>query len=526
MGAPQWLQRLGGSDRVGHQLGNVYALIANLVHKRAVGAVFQQAAHQIGQQSFVRADGGINAAGTRKLASGRIAHHFFVQAFAHAVQALKLVLAAVVVVARHVVDAGQRLRVVGGKLRKDGFGRAQQFAGTGEVGHIGMHLAGEDRKIFQPIDLRALDFAVPVRAFDQAHHQAVLAAAGQINDPVQHKEGAALVGLHHKANAVPASQRGGKTQLLQQIQRNFQPVCLFGVNVQANVVLAGQLGQLEQARVQLTHHAFALGAAVARVQGRQLDGDARAFVDAAPLRGLADGVDGLLVRLQVAQRIFLGGGRFAQHVVGVAETFFLQFAAVGQRSANGLAGDELLAHHAHGGVDALPNQRLAPFGDDAGEGAAQLLLAVHTDQLAGNHQAPGGSVDEQGGRVGVRLPVAFADFVADQGIARGTVGNAQQGLGQAHQRHAFLAGQRILLHQRLNPGSFFVAFVAQGLYQARGQGLYTLGVGAGGRRDEQRQAFGFGAAVSGGDGGAQHALGLYVLRQCVKRCVRQRLVGQ
>ncbi len=71
---------------------------------------------------------------------------------------------------------------------KIGFGRAQQFAGAGEVGHIGMYLAGEDRKIFQPVDLRALDFAVPVGTFDQAHHQVVLAAAGQINDPVQHKK--------------------------------------------------------------------------------------------------------------------------------------------------------------------------------------------------------------------------------------------------------------------------------------------------------------------------------------------------
>ena len=36
------------------------------------------------------------------------------------------------------------------------------------------------------------------------------------------------------------------------------------------------------------------------------------------------------------------------------------------------------------------------------------------------------------------LPVAVADLVADQRVARGGVGNAQQRLGQAHQRHAFL----------------------------------------------------------------------------------------
>ena len=204
MRAAQWLQRLGSGDGVGDQLCNVDAFIANLVHKRAVGTVFQQTPYQIRQQGFVRAHRGINAAGAGQLAFGGVAHHLFVQTFAHAVQALELVLAAVVVVARHVIDAGQRVGVVGGKLREDGFGGTQEFAGAGEVGHIGMHLAGEDGEVFQPIHLRAFDFAVPVCTFDQAHHQAVLAAAGQINDPVQHKERTALVGLHHKANPVPA----------------------------------------------------------------------------------------------------------------------------------------------------------------------------------------------------------------------------------------------------------------------------------------------------------------------------------
>ena len=57
-------------------------------------------------------------------------------------------------------------------------------------------------------------------------------------------------------------------------------------------------------------------------------------------------------------------------------------------------------------------------------------------------------------------------FVADQRVTRGAVGNTQQRFGQAHQRHAFLAGQREFLDQALDappvrlPRSFFTRSVA------------------------------------------------------------------
>ena len=71
-----------------------------------------------------------------------------------------------------------------------------------------------------------------------------------------------------------------------------------------------------------------------------------------------------------------------------------------------------------------------------------------------------------------------------------------------------------------------MAFFAQRLYQAGGQGLYALGVGVGSRCDEQWQALGFGAAVCSGDGRTQHALGLHILCQCIKRCVGQGVLAQ
>jgi len=238
------------------------------------------------------------------------------------------------------------------------------------------------------------------------------------------------------AGATPVT---GEPQALEQVERGLQALGLFGVDVQADVVLARQLGQAQNAREQLVHHALPLGAAVAWVQGRQLDGDAGPFVNAAPVGCLADGVDGLFVGLVVARGVFAGERGLAQHVVGVAEAFGFHGAGVGQRIGNGLARHELLTHHAHGHVHALADQRLAAFANEPPQRCREAALAVRGRELAGQQQAPGGSVDEERGALAqVRIPLAVADLVADERIARGFIGNAQQRLGQAHQRHAFL----------------------------------------------------------------------------------------
>jgi len=221
-----------------------------------------------------------------------------------------------------------------------------------------------------------------------------------------------------------------EAQAFEQVQGQLQAVGLFGVDVQADVVLLGQQGQGQQARVQLIHHALVLGAAVARVQGRQLDGNARTFINPTAIGGFADGVNGLFVRGQVLLRIVFGECGFAEHVVGVAETLGFEFARVGQGFGDGFAGDELLAHQAHGHVDALADHRLAALADDAAQGRGQAGFVVGGDQFAGQQQAPGGGIDEQRRAVAqVRLPVAGADLVADQGIAGAFVRDAQQRFG-------------------------------------------------------------------------------------------------
>ena len=112
-------QALHQLHRIGHQLVERQRIVGDAVDERGVSAVFQQAAHQVSQQRFMGTDRGIDAAGTVQLAVGDFAHHLLVERLAHAVQALELILARIVVVARHMVDRRQAVGIMGGKLRID-----------------------------------------------------------------------------------------------------------------------------------------------------------------------------------------------------------------------------------------------------------------------------------------------------------------------------------------------------------------------------------------------------------------------
>ena len=255
--------------------------------------------------------------------------------------------------------------VVGGELRVDQIRYAEQFFRTGEVRDVGVDLTGIDRIAFQTFHLGAFDFAVPVGAFHEADHQAATAAACQVNQIINDERAALLVRLDNEANAVPARQLWLEAQFFQQIEGDLQTVGLFGVDIDADVILARQQGQGFQARVKFLHHAVVLRAAVARVQGGQFDRDTRTFINTAAVRGFTDGVDRLLIRDHVGLRVGGSQGRFTEHVIRVAETFVFQLAGVRQRFGNGFAGHELLAHQAHRHVHAFADQRLAALTDDA-----------------------------------------------------------------------------------------------------------------------------------------------------------------
>lgn len=101
-----------------------------------------------------------------------------------------------------------------------------------------------------------------------------------------------------------------------------------------------------------------------------------------------------------------------------------------QRFFNGFAGNELFAHHAHGGIDRFADNAAAAARQQAGQQAGQAFLLRGFHQHAGQHQAPSRRIDKhQAALADMVFPVALIDFVADQQVARGFVRNAQQRFG-------------------------------------------------------------------------------------------------
>ena len=115
----------------------------------------------------------------------------------------------------------------------------------------------------------------------------------------------------------------------------------------------------------------------------------------------------------------------------------------------------------------------------------------------------------------MRPPVTVADLVANQGITCGAVRDTQQGFGQAHQGHAFLAGQGKFLDQPFYTTATTLG--AQGFDQTSGQLLGTSTLRGTRCTQQQRHAIGFWTAVGGGNGSAQHALRLHILSKAIKR---------
>ena len=496
----------GDRHRVLDQFVDRHIGIGDAIDEGSIGAVLEQPAHQVGEQRLVAADRRVDAAGAAQLVR---ADHFLVERLAHAVQALELVLAGVEIAAGHLHHRRQRVRVVRRELREHGVRRGEQPARAGEIGDVGVHLARVHREILEPVDLGALDLAVPVGALDQADHQPVARTARQVDDPVDHEGTALLVGLQHEADAAPAREPRVEAQRFEQIERDLEPVGLLGVDVERDVVAAREHRELGEPRQQLGAHAPELRARVARMERRELHRDAGPLVHAAAPGVGADGVDRALVVGEVARRIRGRGRRLAQAIEAVAEAARGHGAAVGDRLVDVLAGDELLAHHAQAEVDALADQRLAALADEAGDGGGEPALGGRGGELAGDEQAPGGGVDEQRRAVAeVRLPVGRGNLVADQRIARGRIRDAQQRLGEAHEGDALLARERVFLDQARHAGAAVELLLAQRDDQLARQGLrrLCLGLRQAGRLEQRWQAFGFGPAAGGRDARAQFVL--------------------
>ena len=216
----------------------------------------------------MRAHRRIHAAGHR-----RVFQHLPENALAHAVQALQLKLAGPGLA--HLQNGGNGAGVVPGKLRVNRVGGGQQRLCAGQVGHIGVVLVREHGVMRQPQFLRAFDLRVPIRAFDQAAHQAQLIFARQADHVVHQFQAARLVSLHGQTKALPARMvlRHLSCQRLEHIQRQFEPVHLFRVNRQVDVGDGSQFTQTPDTRHQLGHDAGVLRCFKPRMQGTQFDGN-------------------------------------------------------------------------------------------------------------------------------------------------------------------------------------------------------------------------------------------------------------
>ena len=114
------------AQRRDQQVAHAQSGIGELMNKRRVRAVFQQAAHQVGEQVFVRPHRRIHAADHQ-----RVFQHLAVHALTHAVQALQL--KRTTAARTHLHDGRYRGRVVGGKLGVDHIRRVQQRASASQV---------------------------------------------------------------------------------------------------------------------------------------------------------------------------------------------------------------------------------------------------------------------------------------------------------------------------------------------------------------------------------------------------------
>jgi hypothetical protein len=140
------------------------------------GPVFEQPPHGVREQRL-GAHRRVDPAAAIELGH---ADHLVVNALAHPVQALELVLR----IAGQRVHRRDRERVVARELREERVRRGEHCLRAREIGDVGVSLAREHRVTRQAIHLRALDLGIPIRSLDQPQHQPPPMPPRERDDPV------------------------------------------------------------------------------------------------------------------------------------------------------------------------------------------------------------------------------------------------------------------------------------------------------------------------------------------------------
>ena len=261
---------------------------------------------------MVVTNGRVNAATVKILPLRHI-----VQRFAHAVQTLKLIARLARQISNQSQHRAHRVGIVRGELRVDFVVHTEQTLRVGNIRHIGEGFARVHWKLCQTQHLRAFDFRIPVRAFDQAHHDLAIVLFCQSVQMIEHLGRAWIVALHHHAQAAPLCHPTAGHQFFNNQQRQFQTLGLLGVNVQTHIKLRGQLRQFEHARHELVQYRLRLGDFITRMQGRQLNRNPRILSNVFMHTARTDAHNRIVIGLPITLRIGSGFRALAEHVIRI-----------------------------------------------------------------------------------------------------------------------------------------------------------------------------------------------------------------
>ena len=320
----------------------------------------------------------------------------FVERFAHAVEALKFEFA---IGAGKSLHGRQRVGVVGRELRKYLFRYRQQGTRAGEIRGVGADFAREDGIIGKAEFLAVLDLAVPIGALHQAHRDDPLLAPREVREPMDDRKRALLIGLHCKAEPVPVLQRILFAQGFEDIERQIEPFGLFGIDGDAKMRLARLGAEPRQRRDQFQHDVAALDGFEAGMERGQL------YRDAGPLEqrprarrpGLGNGVHRLAVALEIERSMATRDRGFAQHVEGEPKPALDKGTRFLQRFFDGAAEHEMAAQKLDRSHHRLADHRFAETRREPAQNRVEIPARriLYFDDLAGQHQGPGRSIDEQ-----------------------------------------------------------------------------------------------------------------------------------
>ena len=435
-GVARALHRRDLLDRIGEQffLGDVR--VGELMHEAGVGAVFEQAAHEIGEEVAVAANGRVDTA-----VVAAFAHQPIMKAFAHAVQALKFEVAAV---ARPFEQGRDGEGVVAGKRSVDVL-RSEHVARAGEVGDVGRGLAREERIVGEPGLLRALDLAVPVRALHEAHGDLAVRLAADRVRPGDDRAATLRIGLHGHAELVPAGKRRRAGSGGDDVERHDEPLRFLGVDGEADVRLGGAFCEFDEHGGEFGNAGVGVRGFIARVERGELYRNAVV----AALAALADGVDRIRVGAEVALCVGPRARRLAEHVEAGDEAGVILVVRAFQRLLDRAAHHEHLPHQAHRGADGSADHRLA----DAADQALQRRSAL-ADERAGDDEAPCRAVDERGiGFARVRRPVGGAELVANEEVGGFGIRHAQERFGEREEGDALVGVEAVFLKEAVDPAA-------------------------------------------------------------------------